>query len=108
MEEYIKAFEKQGAIKGGINWYRAAFRDFKKDNKEKRPLISTPTKIIWGENDRALGKELTIGMEKYFTGPFSIDYIKDCSHWVQNEYPEKVNEILLNFLATVEDILTGS
>lgn len=52
---------------------------------------------IQGENDRALGKELTLGMEKYFSSSFEIKYITNCSHWVQNEYPELVNKYLVDF-----------
>jgi pimeloyl-ACP methyl ester carboxylesterase len=54
--------------------------------------------LIWGEQDFALGKELTYDMDKLFTGPFEIKYIPDSGHWVQQEKPEFVNQYLSNFL----------
>ena len=99
IEEYVKAYSKKGAMRGGINWYRAAFRSWKDDNKKEKKPVAVPTLIIWGENDKALGKELTYGMEKYFSAPFEIKYINNCSHWVQNEYPEIVNKHILDFLS---------
>ncbi|MGH7856894.1 MAG: alpha/beta fold hydrolase, partial [Candidatus Binatia bacterium] len=53
----------------------------------------------WAEDDVALGKELTVGMEPLFSGPFRIHYVPDCSHWVNEEQPELVNRLLLEHLA---------
>lgn len=98
IEEYVKAFSKKGAMRGGLNWYRAAFRSWKEDNKKEKKPVSVQTLIIWGENDKALGKELTYDLDKYFSAPFEIKYIPKCSHWVQNEYPELVNQYILKFM----------
>lgn len=61
-------------------------------------VLSVPTLMIWGENDAALGKELTDGTEAYVTD-FTIRYIADCSHWVQQEQPALVNQYIRDFLA---------
>jgi pimeloyl-ACP methyl ester carboxylesterase len=37
-------------------------------------------------------------MEPLFRGSFEVRYIPNCSHWVQQEQPERVNELLLEFL----------
>ncbi|MEX2590355.1 MAG: alpha/beta hydrolase, partial [Chitinophagales bacterium] len=89
IEEYVKAFEKKGALTAAINWYRAALRSWKQPKSAKKP-VSVPTLIIWGEDDKALGKELTYNMDKYFSAPYKVKYLSNCSHWVQNEYPDKV------------------
>ncbi|GIV34446.1 MAG: epoxide hydrolase [Chitinophagales bacterium] len=98
IEEYVKAYQKPYAITGAVNYYRAAFRDgLKKEIRSITP-IQADTLVIWGEDDKALGKELTYGMEKHFQNHFEIKYIPDCSHWVQHEYPDKVNQLILNFI----------
>jgi len=56
------------------------------------------TLLIWGEEDIALGKELTYDMEQYFTDRFEIKYIPRCGHWVQQEQPELVNQYMSEFL----------
>ncbi len=94
--QYVEAMKKPGALTSSINWYRAAFRGRGKSGSKKP--VSVSTLIIWGENDKALGKELTYDMDKYFSSPFEIKYIPNCSHWVQNEYPELVNKYILDFL----------
>ncbi|PLZ80845.1 alpha/beta fold hydrolase, partial [Fischerella thermalis] len=50
-----------------------------------------------GEKDTALGKELTYGTEAYVRD-LQIKYIPDCSHWVQQEQPELVNQYIQDYL----------
>jgi epoxide hydrolase 4 len=101
IEKYRLALEKPGAFTAALNYYRAAFR--KKVNngqsQEKDRKIASPTLLIWGEEDTALGKELTYGMEPLFRGPFHLHYVPNCSHWVNEEQPELVNRLLLEFLS---------
>ena len=65
---------------------------------EDWPKITAPTLLIWAENDVALGKELTLGMDAVVSGPLEIKYIPLCGHWVQQEQPAVVNGYLLDFL----------
>jgi len=60
-------------------------------------ILTVPTLLIWGEADTALGKELTYGTEKYVQD-FRIRYIPNCSHWVQQEQPQLVNQMMREFL----------
>lgn len=96
IQYYLKSLKKPGAIEAAINYYRATFRA-KKDPiiKDK---IKVPTLLIWGDGDAALGKELTIGTEELVEGPFKIEFLSGCSHWVNEEEPERVNQMLLDFL----------
>lgn len=63
---------------------------------EREPL-DTPTLMIWGEVDSALGKELTYGTECAVTD-FTLRYLPNVSHWVQQEAPEAVNGIMKAWL----------
>ena len=56
-----------------------------------------PTLMIWGEQDTALGKELTYGTEAYVKN-LQIKYIPQASHWVQQDQPELVNQYIHSFL----------
>jgi len=99
LQRYVEAIRKPGAIQATLNYYRARFRYkgqlFRKDEERQ---IQSPTLVIWGKNDRALGAEMTNGMEKHFANSFEIKYIDRCSHWVQHEYPELVNNYIIGFL----------
>jgi pimeloyl-ACP methyl ester carboxylesterase len=83
-----------GALTAMLNWYRAAFR--RSDRQPGTPIIA-PTLIICGEDDTALGKSLTYGLETWVPN-LKIHYIPNCGHWVQNEAPDEVNAQLLEFL----------
>jgi pimeloyl-ACP methyl ester carboxylesterase len=93
---YEKAWQAPGAMNAAINWYRSAIRRPWVSPKHR---IAAPKIVIWGEDDVALSKEMTYGQEKWVTGPYRIEYIKDCSHWVNEEQPESVNQLLLEHLS---------
>ena len=56
------------------------------------PILDTRTLMIWGTQDSALGLETTWRTED-LVRDFTIRYLP-VSHWVQQEAPEAVNEIL--------------
>jgi len=103
---FKEAAAKPGALTGGINYYRAAFRSFLRSprlNASSGAKVRCPTLVIWGEEDKALGKELTEDFYGEVDGPLEIKYIPDCSHWVQQEQPETVNSFIADFLARYRD-----
>jgi pimeloyl-ACP methyl ester carboxylesterase len=87
--------QQPGALTAMLNWYRAIGPGFRRLGAEgaAHPVIETPTLMIWGEADTALGKETTYGTER-FVKTLEIHYLPEVSHWVQQEAPERVNEIL--------------
>jgi pimeloyl-ACP methyl ester carboxylesterase len=83
-----------------LNWYRANGRHFGALGRQApaaSPSIEAPTLLIWGEEDTALGKETTFGTERFVTD-LTVRYLPRVSHWVQQEAPEAVNEILESWL----------
>jgi len=99
LRRYVEAIQKPGMLTAAINYYRAAFREVVWRGERQFAPITCPTLLIWGEEDVALGKELTYDMEPYFTNRFEIKYLPRCSHWVQQEQPELVNQYMLEFLS---------
>ena len=99
IEVYKDAAAKRGALTAMINYYRNVFPGF--FNPQDRPewgLLTVPTLMIWGENDTALSKQLTYGTEEYVRD-FQVRYIPNCSHWVQQEKPQLVNQYMREFLS---------
>jgi pimeloyl-ACP methyl ester carboxylesterase len=82
---------RPGGLTAMLNWYRAAGRRFA-SAPEAPAKIDVPTLMVWGEEDRALGKELTLGTDAYVS-ELTLRYLPGVSHWVQQEAPERVNEI---------------
>ena len=95
LEAYKDAAAKRGAMTATLNYYRNIFQQ--RMTSQDWSVLSVPTLMIWGEKDTALGKELTYGTEAYVRD-FQIKYIPDCSHWVQQEQPQLVNQYMREFL----------
>jgi len=94
LEEYRKNALIPGAMTAMINYYRATFSSRHNSTDYARsPVLDTPTLMIWGEEDTALGKELTYGTSE-LVSDFTIRYLPQVSHWVQQEAPEAVNAII--------------
>lgn len=98
LRRYTEAYSRPGAFTGPINYYRAMLR--------RNPLVflrslepiprEVPALLIWGEQDPALGKELTYGAESV-APHLRIEYVADSGHWVQQEQPEQVSRLLIDF-----------
>lgn len=103
---YRQNAAQPGALKGMLNYYRALCRDsFGRKQRHNFSTIQVPTLMIWGEKDIALGKETTYGTEDY-VNHFTLHYLPDVSHWVQQEAPEQVNEIIENWLPVKSTFLS--
>ncbi len=98
LEVMATALAQPGALRAMLHWYRAAFRY--RPARRARP-IEAPSLLLWAEDDVALGKPLTYGLERWVPD-LELHYIPGCGHWVQNEAPEEVNERLLAFLLRAE------
>jgi pimeloyl-ACP methyl ester carboxylesterase len=86
-----------GAMTAMINYYRAN-TDLLARRGHGAPVIEVPTLMIWGEEDKALDIVCTEGYET-FVRDFTPQRLPHVSHWVQQEAPEKVNAILIDWLA---------
>ncbi|HEY9847425.1 MAG TPA: alpha/beta hydrolase, partial [Candidatus Caenarcaniphilales bacterium] len=95
LQAYKNAAAQPGALSAMLNYYRRIFqqRFFNQDWS----VLEVPTLMIWGEKDTALGIELTYGTETYVKD-LQIQYIPNCSHWVQQEQPQLVNQYMREFL----------
>ncbi|MFC3070150.1 alpha/beta fold hydrolase [Phenylobacterium soli] len=96
LDRYAADAQRPGAMTGMVNWYRAAARSPGK-MAGPWPMIEAPTLIVWGEADAALGVELLDGTEAHVRD-LTIRRLPNVSHWVQQEAPEAVNEILSGWL----------
>lgn len=106
-EEVLDVYRKNALIPGAltamINYYRANWGIrrgglFAEQRQAIESILETPTLMIWGEKDIALGKHLTYGTEKLVKN-LTIRYLPDVSHWVQQEAPETVNAMMEAWLS---------
>lgn len=106
-DEDVKVFAENvshpGALTAMINYYRAAVRGggVRRQRALGYPVIEVPTLMVWGEEDIALSKATTVGTEEYVSD-LTLRYIPGASHWVQQEVPETVNEMLTAYLTDAQ------
>jgi pimeloyl-ACP methyl ester carboxylesterase len=100
LQPYVASMSGPKGWRGGINWYRAAFRGL--FNRKRHQLwsqrIRSPALIIWGTSDPILGEEL-IASSAALLSQVDLKTLPGVGHWVQQEAPERVNELLVEFLA---------
>jgi epoxide hydrolase 4 len=101
IKRYKDAAAKPGALTAMLNYYRNILQGGILQRQWGKLYI--PTLMIWGEEDMALGVELTYGTEVYVED-FTIRYIPHCSHWVQQEKPELVNQYIREFLVAKQGV----
>jgi pimeloyl-ACP methyl ester carboxylesterase len=94
LEILAASLAQPGAMRCMIDYYRAAFRF---PPAQRAGPVRAPTLVLWAEDDFALGKELTFGLERGVPD-LTLQYIPNCGHWVQNEAPLEVNERMMAFL----------
>jgi pimeloyl-ACP methyl ester carboxylesterase len=92
---FVEAFERTG-FTGGINWYRNITRNWEKGaNLPTR--IELPCLMVMAENDAVLPPSAADGMEA-FIPDLEKSLVRDCGHWTQQERPEAVNRIILDWM----------
>lgn len=95
--QYREAWTQPNTLTTMLNWYRAGFGAVPIERPTSK-TISVPTLLIWGLKDWFLHRK---------TGERSIQIcdegrlvqIPEAGHWVQNEVPDHVNPLLVEFLA---------
>jgi epoxide hydrolase 4 len=95
--EYKRSFRRPGGLTGPLNYYRAAVR-YPRDLHAPPQTIAAPTLVVWGEQDPYLGVRLLDHLADWVPN-LRLERIADASHWVQNDVPGRVNQLLLHFFA---------
>ncbi|MFF0749505.1 alpha/beta fold hydrolase [Streptomyces sp. NPDC004267] len=63
------------------------------------PLPATvPVMGVWSTGDRFLTEQSMADTGKHVAGSWRYERVEDAGHWLQLDQPEKVNELLLDFI----------
>ncbi|MBX9602159.1 MAG: alpha/beta hydrolase [Bryobacteraceae bacterium] len=104
-DKYLEAWAQPGALTGGLNYYRAAEAGPARPGETlpafeippEKLMVHVPTLVIWGERDKALLTGNLDGLEQ-FVPDLTVRRIPDGSHWVVNEQPARVNQLIREFI----------
>ncbi len=103
---YHEAWAQPGALRGGLNYYRAADMGGQVagggvsaayEAKIAAQRLEVPTLVIWGERDPALLLGLTRGLDEWIPD-LRLEIIPGAGHWVPYERPDEVNSLIREFV----------
>lgn len=98
--EYLDAAKaemlKPGAVRCGLEYYRATVRLGKKNVAFMAGATRVPVQVIWGADDPALGVELLDGLERYAPRA-RVHTLPGVGHWVGHEAADETNRLLLEW-----------
>jgi pimeloyl-ACP methyl ester carboxylesterase len=96
LEVFVRTFERTG-FTGGINWYRNLDRNWETAPSVGAAKIEVPSLMVIAAWDPVLRPEMASGMPALVTDLETVT-IERCGHWVQQERPEELNRILVDWL----------
>lgn len=87
-----------GALTTAVNWYRALGLA---DPRRIRTRTSVPTLFVWSEGDRYIARSSAERCGDWVAGPYRFETLTGVSHWIPEEAPERLSELLLEHVAAV-------
>ncbi len=104
VDYYTHEFEQSG-LRGPLNRYRNNKRDWEQAQLVKDRKIEQPALFIAGDRDPVLkmfpGLDLVQLMQPHMSDLRGVHRLPGVGHWTQQEAPEAVNRLLLDWLASL-------
>jgi pimeloyl-ACP methyl ester carboxylesterase len=93
---YREAWGRPGALHGMLAWYRAMVPALLR--RFPRTRIAAPTLLVWGARDRFLASGMARpSVAMCARGELAL--LEDQTHWLHWDAPERVNRLLVGWLA---------
>lgn len=102
LDFFYNEFQRSGLV-GPLSYYRNMDANWQELEPWADKPVVPPSLFIGGAYDVATdwGQEGLAGADKYLTNHAGDHILDDCGHWIQQEYPEATNALLLDFLERV-------
>jgi pimeloyl-ACP methyl ester carboxylesterase len=94
---FVETFQATG-FTGGINWYRNFTRNWEASEGLPARLDDLPCLMITAERDAVLTPAMAEGMPGLI-GDLEMHMVAGSGHWTQQERPDEVNRLMLDWLA---------
>jgi pimeloyl-ACP methyl ester carboxylesterase len=96
VDHFARSLSRPGRLTAALNYYRAnlgagggAWASLTRELK-----INSPTTLLWGEQDPALGRHAVDATAGYVDGPYELVVLEGAGHWLQFERPDDVSRSL--------------
>ncbi|MBV9128841.1 MAG: alpha/beta hydrolase, partial [Verrucomicrobia bacterium] len=102
LDFYTEEFKRTG-FRGGLNWYRNIDRNWELTAFLSGAKIPQPSLFVAGELDAVItiSRQAFDSLEETMPGLRKKVLLPGAGHWIQQERPNEVNHLLIEFLATL-------
>ena len=97
IEHFVRSLSRPGRLTAALNYYRAnlgagggAWAALAQEVK-----ITTPTLLLWGDEDPALGRWAVDATAHHVEGTYRLEVLEGAGHWLQFERPAEVSRSLV-------------
>ena len=98
LEQAIADLSRPGALTASLNWYRANLAPRMPGPPPELPPVTMPTLGIWSDGDLYLDGERMRASSGLVAGQWRYEQIDGASHWIPLTAPERLTELLLDWL----------
>ncbi len=104
LDYYTREFERTG-FRGGLNWYRNYDRNWELTPFLAGAKLRQPTLFVTGEYDGVLAIRRAAFniLEETVLNLWKKVVLAGAGHWIQQERPAEVNQLLIEFLASLSE-----
>ena len=96
LDDYVRNYQRTG-FRGGLNWYRNIERNWKWIADLDGRKFEQPALMVTTGKDSVLTLALADGMEEWVPN-LTRAHIENCGHRTQQEHPQQVNRIPIDWL----------
>lgn len=99
-ERQVADLSRPGALTAGLNWYRANIPPVAFAAPPlPLPPVTCPVLAVWSDGDHHCLEPQVRESGRFVDGPFRYERVDGASHWVPTDAPDRLNELLVDFLA---------
>lgn len=100
IDRYLEDLSRPGALTAALNWYRANLAPrLQLAPPPALPPVAAPVLGIWSAGDNYLVEDHVRLSERFVSGPWRYERMEGASHWIPLDAPDRLNELLLEFLS---------
>ncbi|MDQ1704679.1 MAG: hypothetical protein QOF18_1045 [Frankiaceae bacterium] len=93
VDRYVTPLQQPGAARAALNWYRGL-----PFSKPLRGKIQVPALYVYATGDAFLGRKAADLTGRYVAAPYRFEVLEGASHWIPEEKPETVAQLLLEHI----------
>jgi pimeloyl-ACP methyl ester carboxylesterase len=100
VDGFARSLSRPGRLTAALNYYRANLsREDWWAGIQPALKIGTPTVLLWGDHDPALGRRQAEESAQHVDGDFRLEVLEGAGHWLQFERPTEVARSLTGVLS---------